>query len=64
MPDKSPRTASGSCLASAVIWSTLKRGFLEGNAFLGGCEKPLPAETAAKLQKTAWAVVRAFFGWK
>lgn len=64
MPDNSHPTAAGSYLASAVIWSSLKHESLEGNAFLGGCEKPLPPETAAKLQKTAWEVVRAFFGWK
>lgn len=64
MPDKSHPTAAGSYLASAVIWSTLKHESLEGNAFPGGCEKPLSPETAAKLQKTAWEVVRTFFGWK
>lgn len=64
MPDNSHPTATGSYLASAVIWSSLKHESLEGNAFLGGCEKPLSSEIAAKLQKTAWEVVRAFFGWK
>lgn len=64
MPDHSHPTAAGSYLASAVIWSTLKHESLEGNAFLGGCEKPLAPETAAKLQKTVWEVVRTFFDWK
>lgn len=64
MPDKSHPTAAGSYLAGAVIWSSLMHENLSGNAFLGGCEKPLAPETAAKLQDAAWKVTKQFFGWK
>ena len=64
MPDKSHPTAAGSYLASAVIWSALMREPLAGNSFLGGCEKPLPPETAKILQDTAWEVTSKFFGWE
>lgn len=64
MPDRSHPTAAGSYLAGAVIWSSLTRESLAGNGFLGGCEKPLSPETARVLQETAWAVTKAFYGWK
>lgn len=64
MPDKSHPTAAGSYLASAVIWSALMHESLSGNSFLGGCEKPLSADTAKKLQEAAWTTVRTFYGWE
>lgn len=64
MSDKSHPTAAGSYLASAVIWSSLMHESLVGNGWLGGCEKPLPPETARILQETAWRVTADFYGWK
>lgn len=64
MPDKSHPTAAGSYLAGAVIWSSLMHESLEGNTFMGGCEKPLQPEVAEKLQRAAWTVVKTFYGWQ
>lgn len=63
MPDNSHPTAAGSYLASAVIWAALTHESLVGNAFLGGCEKPLPPETARILQEAAWSTAVEFYGW-
>lgn len=64
MPDQSHPTAASSYLASAVIFSALTKQSLEGSGYLGGCEKPLSAYEAQKLQKTAWDTVKDFYGWK
>lgn len=64
MPDKSHPSAAGTYLYGAVLYATL---FLRSPAdinYLGECEKPLPAETAAFLRKVAWDVVSGFNRWK
>ncbi len=57
-------TAAGSYLEGCVLYATLTKSSPEGADFQGGCEKPLPKEEAAYLQKVAWETVSDFFGWK
>ncbi|MDR1827414.1 MAG: hypothetical protein LBR29_03695 [Methylobacteriaceae bacterium] len=56
-------SAEGSYLMASVIFSTLFKKSPENLDFLGGCDKPLPKEEAAYLQKVAWETVKEFFGW-
>lgn len=64
MPDKSHPSAAGTYLYGAVLYSTLFHRSPADIDYLGGCEKPLPPETARFLRRIAWSVVAEFNGWR
>lgn len=61
--DKSHPTAAGSYLYGAMLYGLLFKKSPEGLEYLGECEKPLKPEDARFLQKTAWKVLKEFYGW-
>ncbi len=62
--DKRHPSAAGSYLYGAMLYSVLFKESPEGNAFRGGCAKPLSDADALYLQQTAWKVTKEFYGWK